>query len=105
MTDWGKNILDSYYEYKYDKCYRKIFSCVCNNPHQKSKFYYPNQYNSELLNFLTEEKRFKKFVATQQNNINNNMSDSNSDMFKDISKQVSDKINVINSFPEKNIDV
>jgi hypothetical protein len=103
MTDWGKNILDSYYEYKYDKCYRRIFSCVCNNPHQKSKFYYPNQYNSELLNFLTEEKRFKKFVATQQNNINNN--DSNSDMFKDISKQVSDKINVINSFPEKNIDV
>ena len=104
MTDWGKNILDSYYEYKYDKCYRRIFSCVCNNPHQKSKFYYPNQYNSELLNFLTEEKRFKKFVATQQNNINSN-NDSNSDMFKDISKKVSDKINVINSFPEKNIDV
>ena len=32
----------------------------------KNKFYYPNQYNSELLNFLTEEKRFKKFVATQR---------------------------------------
>lgn len=106
MTDWGKNILDSYYEYKYDKCYRRIFYCTCNNPHKNSKFYYPNNYNSELLNFLTKEKRFKNFVATQQKKIiSNDMNDSTNDMFKDISKQVSDKINIINSLSDKNIDV
>jgi hypothetical protein len=106
MTDWGKNILDSYYEYKYDKCYMKIFLCTCNNPHKNSKFYYPNKYNSDLLYFLTEEKKFKKLAATQQKKIiNNDMNDSTNDIFKDISKQVSDKINIINSLSDKNIDV
>lgn len=106
MTDWGKNILDSYYQYKYDKCYRRIFLCTCNNPHKNSKFYYPNKYNSDLLYFLTEEKKFKELAATQQKKIiNNDMNDSNNDIFKNISKQVSDKINIINSLSDKNIDV
>ncbi len=106
MTDWGKNILDSYYEYKYDKCYRRICLCTCNNPHKHSKFYNPNKYNSDLLYFLTEEKKFKKLAATQQKKIiNTDMNDSTNEMFKDISKQVSDKINIINSISNKNIDV
>ena len=33
------------------------------------------------------------------------MNDSTNDIFKDISKQVSDKINIINSLSDKNIDV
>ena len=111
MTDWGKNILNSYYQYKYDKCYIKLFTCVCSNPHQKSKFYWPNRYNSELLNFLTEEKKFKKFVATQQTqqknkNHNSGIERSNSNMFKEIANEVSDKIIVTKKFSEnKNLEV
>jgi hypothetical protein len=103
MTDWGKNILDSYYEYKYDKCYRRLFCCVCHNPHQKSKFYYPNKYNWNLLKFLTEEKQFKKNLAKQQKNINNNnLEKSNSNIFQNIAEEVTEKIMVTNAF--NNID-
>lgn len=93
MTDWGKNILDSYYEYKYSKCYKRFFCCICKNPHKNSKFYYPNQYNFGLLKFLSEEKEFKKNIAKQH---------SNPELFK---KKISDveNMNIVTTIFKENL--
>ena len=64
MTDWGRNILDSYYEYKYDKCYRKFLLYMFKSTCFYSKFYDPIRYNAQLLRFLSDEKKFKQNVTT-----------------------------------------
>ena len=95
MTDWGKNILDSYYEYKYSKCYKRLFCCICKNPHVNSKFYNPNQYNFELLKFLSEEKEFKKSIAKQH---------SNPELFKNKVNDVENMNKVTTLFKENLLD-
>jgi hypothetical protein len=106
MTDWGKNILDSYYLYKYDKCYRRICCCICENPHKHSKFYDPISYNAELLKFLSNEKKFKQSVAKQQVNHNSNLHSDLTDRssFKSIVNEVEKKKTVTDAFEDGIID-
>jgi hypothetical protein len=100
MTDWGKNILDSYYQYKYSRCYKRLLCCICSNPHKNSKFYYPNEYNSYLLKFLSEEKKFKKNVAKQQNN-----HDLTDDKFFKSKVNDIEQINKVTSLLKENIEI